>query len=149
MSSILFTPFRYNWEINGVNEGTSRVAWHLFDTTGIYTAQVIVADTIGCADTATIQLNIFRRIIVPNVFSPNNDSQNDYFEISSGNQYFINFQVFTRSGLLVYRTKAKTIRWDGKMLSGDDVPAGIYYYIIDTDGASPPMSQNGFFYIYR
>jgi gliding motility-associated-like protein len=148
-SSILFTPLAYNWEIDGDNEGNSRVAWHLFDTTGVYNSQVIVSDTIGCADTATLQLNINRRIVVPNVFSPNNDGQNDDFVIQGNNLYFLNLQVFTRSGLLIYKTKAKTIRWDGKMLSGDEVPAGIYYYVVEAEDSNPPISQKGFFYIYR
>lgn len=88
-------------------------------------------------------------VIVPNVFTPNDDAVNDDLEIISSGKFFISFKVFTRSGLLVYKTKAKTIKWDGRMDSGEKVAAGIYFYVLEMQDSDPPVSKKGFFYIFN
>ena len=79
----------------------------------------------GCAS-ATDTLNIFKvavdSIRIPNVFTPNGDSFNQFFEIDQrmlGGQLII----YNRWGRAVYQTSAYQNNWDGA-----DVPAGVYYY---------------------
>jgi len=86
---------------------------------------------------------------IPNVFTPNGDSVNDFFivdEVTESTQ--ISLKVFSRSGLLVYEKVAALIHWDGKNYYGQDLPDGIYFYVIkDTENLYNPAT--GFFYIYR
>jgi hypothetical protein len=50
--------------------------------------------------------------------------------------------------MLVYEKEAALIHWDGKNYYGQDLPDGIYYYVIkDTENLFNPAT--GFFYIYR
>ncbi|KUG07692.1 gliding motility-associated C-terminal domain-containing protein [Solirubrum puertoriconensis] len=75
--------------------------------------------------------------VPPNVFTPNNDGRNDYFEMPSlppdfCEQRFAAITIFSRWGNKVYHSVERTFRWNGK-----DVPEGVYYYLVEyTDGRS-------------
>lgn len=141
-------PYTYSWEIEGTAiPGNSDFIVHSFDTTGNFQAYAIATDILGCTDDVSVILSINNQIQVPNVFTPNGDFKNDELIVVSNGQHFIKFQVFSKSGMLVYKTTAKTIVWDGKMSSGDIVPAGLYYYIAESDDSS--VAKKGFIYIYR
>jgi gliding motility-associated-like protein len=140
------TPFTYSWNIDGVDAGTNRTSEHTFSAIGTYNSAVIVSDAVGCKVTATKTIEIVEKLNISNVFSPNSG----LFKINSINdKYYLNFQLFTRAGLLVYKTNAKTIVWDGKMTSGENIPAGVYFYLIDAEDSNPHITQKGFLYIYR
>lgn len=104
--------------------------------------QAIVLETMA-ADSAGAILQI------PNVFSPNNDQVNDYFEVSTDGTTVYEFSVFTRSGTRIYHSLSPRIIWDGKSLDGIDLREGTYYYIIEEQGGSEPFEKAGFIYLYR
>lgn len=82
-----------------------------------------------------------------NVFTPNNDGLNDYFEVTgSGNPYFV-LHVYSRTGAPIYRGEAQEIKWDGRNNQGHLLPNGIYYYVIE-DKNGEYESTKGFVYIY-
>ncbi|MBQ9471491.1 MAG: gliding motility-associated C-terminal domain-containing protein [Bacteroidales bacterium] len=84
---------------------------------------------------------------LPNVFTPNNDGTNDYFEFAStGNPLFV-LRVFSRTGAFIYREEAQTIKWNGCNAQGNRLPNGIYYYIIE-DLNGEYETAKGFVYIY-
>lgn len=85
---------------------------------------------------------------IPNVFTPNGDSVNDYFEVKVSESTQLVLKVFSRIGMLVYEKEASFIHWDGKNYYGQDLPDGIYYYVLrDTENLYNPTT--GFLYIYR
>ena len=86
---------------------------------------------------------------IPNVFSPNNDQVNDYFEVSTDGTTVYEFSVFTRSGTRIFHSLSPRIFWDGKSLDGIDLREGTYYYIIEEQGGSNPFEKAGFIYLYR
>lgn len=119
-----------------------------YNAPGVYDVKVVLNNTDSVIYEDFIKIcQTSDSIHVPNVFTPNGDKQNDELKVISNGQHFIKFQVFSKSGMLVYKTTAKTIVWDGKMSSGEDVPAGLYYYIAEPDDSS--VAQKGFIYIYR
>ncbi len=66
---------------------------------------------------------------LPNVFTPNNDQQNDFFRPRQN--CFVNrvdMKIFNRWGQLVFETEDPSIMWDGKNSNGDDLAEGVYYY---------------------
>lgn len=70
---------------------------------------------------------------LPNIFTPNQDTYNDYFipyPFSSVEK--IDLQIFNRWGNLIFKTDDPQINWDGK-IQGTNQPAsdGVYYYICD------------------
>lgn len=75
--------------------------------------------------------------IIPQGFSPNNDSINDWFNIQGLYNIFTNHElkIFNRLGDCIFRGDNNT-PWDGKLRNGNLVPVGTYYYILnlrDTD----------------
>ncbi|MGZ3999519.1 MAG: NHL domain-containing protein, partial [Mucilaginibacter sp.] len=79
-------------------------------------------------------------IIVPNLFTPNGDGVNDYWNIKSL-IYFPQCQVsvYARSGSLVYQSHGYPKPWDGTF-NGNPLPAGTYYYVIAPQTDLPKLS---------
>ena len=86
---------------------------------------------------------------IPNVFSPNNDQVNDYFEVTTDGSTVYEFSVFTRSGTRIYHSLSPSILWDGRSIDGKELKEGTYYYVIEENGGSNPFEKAGFMYLYR
>jgi len=75
---------------------------------------------------------------IPNVFTPNGDGLNDFFQVKSLSLKSFSGQVFNRWGKLVYQWndwKSEDAGWNGlNQGTGAEVPAGTYYYIIEASG---------------
>lgn len=71
---------------------------------------------------------------IPNIFTPNNDGVNDFFDIVAEEEIreeiVINgFQIYNRFGQLVYDNDTPETGWDG-MFKGKMVPSDVYIYMI-------------------
>lgn len=103
--------------------------------------QLVTRTDLNCVDTArlTIEGRDFEGILdlhMPNVFTPNGDEINDYFEFL-GNRNLIDcieMQVFNRWGNLIFESTPGNASWDGRNFSGEPVPEGVYFYIIEVNG---------------
>ena len=85
----------------------------------------------------------------PNVFSPNNDSSNDLFEIYNENIIDFELNIFNRWGHLIYFTTNVDAFWDGKV-NGSVAKDGVYFYTYRAKGISEKqISGNGFFTLIR
>ncbi len=73
---------------------------------------------------------------MPNVFTPNSDGLNDFFNIVSKNPDFqqfirvITFKIYDRWGQLIYDNDDPTSGWDGNY-NADFAPAAVYAYYIE------------------
>lgn len=94
-----------------------------------------VTDINGCESADSIYINVDSCIVdlsVPNIFSPNGDGINDQWVIKGVGAKGWNLQIFNRWGELLYYTDMPSEKhWSGMTFSGREVPAGIYYYVID------------------
>ncbi len=93
---------------------------------------VYVVNEYGCEQSDSVFVDLLLELTVYNVFTPNNDSQNDYFEIDHAELFpEMLVEVYNRWGRLLFSTKGygDDNRWDGTS-GGKDVPVGTYYYII-------------------
>ncbi len=96
----------------------------------------------GCADTFRLESSIFveaSSLDIPNVFSPNGDSYNDYFTFSHQSIKECKVTIIDRYGKVVYRIKTDDIYswegWNGKIMNSDrDAPEGPYFYVIEAVG---------------
>lgn len=86
---------------------------------------------------------------IPNVFTPNGDQVNDYFEVSTDGTNVYEFSVFTRTGTRIFHSLSPRIIWDGNSLDGKELKDGIYYYVIEEQGGSIPFETAGFMYLFR
>ena len=67
--------------------------------------------------------------LIPNIFTPNGDGINDYFEILYFGEKSFECQVFNRWGILQFETNTARFQWEGT-INGVPVSDGVYYYII-------------------
>ena len=95
------------------------------------TYTVIGTDFNNCEDSSQVTITLDTCITepftinIPNVFTPNNDGNNDGFYIS-GTSFILNSTtIFNRWGEVVFNA------WDGRLSSGQLAPDGTYYYFID------------------
>jgi len=86
---------------------------------------------------------------IPNVFTPNGDQVNDYFEVTTDGINVYEFSIFTRAGTRIYHSLSPRIFWDGNSLDGKELKDGIYYYVIEEQGGTSPFETAGFMYLFR
>ena len=68
---------------------------------------------------------------IPNVFTPNGDNMNDrLLARTSGLVEKIDFKLYNRGGLLIFKTDKPRIDWDGTY-NGKIVSPGVYFYQCD------------------
>jgi gliding motility-associated-like protein len=79
-------------------------------------------------------------VIIPNIFTPNNDTKNEFFEIKNIEQYPKNtLQIFNRWGKEVF--SASPYNNDSEKFDGKDLPDGVYFYVLNLgDGITEPKS---------
>ena len=73
-----------------------------------------------------------KEITIPNVFSPNGDGINDFFNFEFP---FTKVLIFNRWGIEVFKTTKPNIFWDGRATNGNEAVDGTYYYIIETQNS--------------
>lgn len=64
---------------------------------------------------------------IPNIFSPNNDNQNDYLMVKGNENNFIALQIFDKFGNKVFVTTDMNISWNGQY-KNQEAKDGIYVY---------------------
>ncbi|WP_158962946.1 T9SS type B sorting domain-containing protein [Myroides fluvii] len=87
---------------------------------------------LGCTNEHSFTIQ-YKDCPIPKGFSPNGDGNNDTFDLTYHQVESI--KIYNRNGLEVYRHgKGYTKQWDGKDKSGKVLPAGTYFYILESDG---------------
>lgn len=91
----------------------------------------VTVDNNGCLDTEPFTVpNISCNI--PKGVSPNGDGDNDEFDLTGFNVRRL--EIFNRYGTKVNSFTNYTKEWRGQSDSGNDLPDGTYYYVIEREG---------------
>lgn len=91
-----------------------------------------IENEFGCTKETKIFITVIHQeeIYAPNVFSPNKDNTNDFWEIISPPDFqILDCQIYNNWGNMVYGTNGSEIRWDGKFDGKYCVPS-VYVYLI-------------------
>jgi gliding motility-associated-like protein len=107
---------------------TNQSPAHTFPGAGTYTVTQVVFNQFGCPDTFLLTITIGEGILIPNVFTPDGNGQNDVWYIPNSGMKEFHVEIFDRWGAKVFETTADEIRWDGHSTSGKLLSDGTYYY---------------------
>jgi gliding motility-associated-like protein len=116
----------YEWENDGSTDfvyifSTPRT---FIDSLVIFTAQ---NDCATIRDTVTVK-QIICNIIIPNVFTPNGDGENNALSFGGITQYPGNtLQVFNRWGALIFESENYQNNW---IPSENEIGDGVYYFVL-------------------
>jgi len=69
-------------------------------------------------------------LVIPNVFTPNNDGINDVFSIPSTGYKAVTCNIYNRHGGLVYRFFGLKGNWDGHTHAGESCVDGVYFIVV-------------------
>jgi gliding motility-associated-like protein len=137
-----FTPAtivdgEYVWDFGDGETSIGSSATHEYFDDGTYnvTLSVKVGDQ-EKVEEVIVLITEPSQIMVPNVFSPNGDIWNNYFDIEaeSKNVELISLVVFDQQGNRVFEADSYRKKWDGNDLFGDPCSAGIYSYWFEAHG---------------
>ncbi|MBA3665434.1 MAG: gliding motility-associated C-terminal domain-containing protein [Bacteroidetes bacterium] len=96
--------------------------------------------SLNTSDTVTIHVETCE-ILIPDIFTPNNDNVNDEWKIKLPNGFKLKtVAVYNRWGTLVYNiddallnsenSKIRVVRWDGRTTGGIECSDGVYFYVL-------------------
>jgi gliding motility-associated-like protein len=118
---------------------------HTFADSGTYMIVVEVIGEEGCEsvkDSVQVQVST-SKLEVPNVFSPNNDGQNDQFCVAYQSLSEYQCFVYNRWGREVFHSDNPALCWDGRIGGGQPADIGAYYYVIQAKGADGVKHKRG------
>jgi gliding motility-associated-like protein len=117
-------PYQYLWSNGNTNQDINGLV------AGTYS--VIITDSHGCTSTVAITLDQPLVLEMPTGYSPNGDGSNDYFVVHGIDAYPNNkIEIFNRWGNLVYSADHYNNRWNGYNDSGEKLPDGTYFVILE------------------
>lgn len=127
-NSLNSTQFTWNFGDN-TPEVTTRDPEHTFRNPGKYQVRLIARNLSSCkitADTTYLEIEAGTPLRAPNIITPNQDGQNDYFKITVGNVK-TSLKIYNRWGRLVYQNDDYKNNW-----GGEDLATGTYFYVVES-----------------
>ncbi|MDF2452699.1 MAG: hypothetical protein K0S26_2203 [Bacteroidota bacterium] len=152
----------YQWFANGGLIATTSSITVKPDQTTTYVLQTTQCNTSTQTVVVTYSSNcepvVVVEPIIPNVFTPNNDSINDVwrFNLGKGNT-LKSLSIYNRWGndltpsfYQLEHSKATTVLWDGRTTSGEQTPGGVYFYMLQyVDANGEEHRKNGYITLIR
>jgi gliding motility-associated-like protein len=81
-------------------------------------------------------------IQVPNVFTPNNDGHNDYFQMLTTCEVIgFNIKIYNRWGQQIFTSNDVSRSWDGSF-NGTSQDVGVYIYVLDYQSRSTGIKKH-------
>lgn len=122
---------QYLWRFGDGNTSTQATPTNSYGLDKSYSVWLTVTNSEGCVDSVmkTIKVDGAENIFVPNVFTPNQDTYNDLFEISHMGIHNYHIYIYNRWGGLVYESNNPDGGWDGKS-NGSICPESVYVFLI-------------------
>lgn len=153
-SSQFATGFSWDFD-DGSFDNTTDVnesVQNAFGSAGVYDVVLVASNGIcSTSDTLQVIVNPFDPpyIKVPNVFTPNNDGDNDHFLFEMKNIVSIKAILINRWGNQIMEMNELDDKWDGT-LNGNQASEGTYFYKYTATGIDGSViSGQGFFELLR
>ncbi|WP_417602458.1 gliding motility-associated C-terminal domain-containing protein [Owenweeksia hongkongensis] len=121
---------RVVWDFGDGETSSVESALHSYQRSGKYIITLNVMDPNGCSyqyhDTVFINA---KDLVIPNIFTPNGDGQNDMMEITGDDIQSYTLNVYDRNGAQVI--SLNNLSWDGNSHNGQPAADGVYFYILE------------------
>ena len=129
----------YHWDFDNSDTSNLQNPKTVYVAEGTYRTLLTVSNQFGCEDTLSKTYKVFDQpsLMIPNVFSPNNDLLNEYFYAKSVGIKTFKMEIFNRWGQLIFESDdaAENKGWDGNY-KGSACAEGVYYYHIYAKGVN-------------
>lgn len=127
------TTLTYNWSFGDGNTDTIQNPSNTYLNHGDFNPVLVVTEYNGCTDTASILIAVDGELIVviPNVFTPNFDDNNDIFGVDVSNAKTVKAVIYNRWGQLLYEWDGTDGGWDGRTTAGLESAEGTYFYLFE------------------
>ena len=126
-------PYTYLWA-NGSTDSTTNLSIN----PGPLSIQVM--DNNACTLDTLFTITAMTPECVPNVFTPNNDNVNDFWNLEKAFIYDdTEVRVYGRFGQKIFESTGYELPWDGTNNNGKDVPQGAYFYHIKLGNGFEPI----------
>lgn len=147
-------PVSYLWKLDGYVLSTTDSSKYIVKDLhfGEHVISVTVRDTNGCEHVDYLKLFVDVAVILHdvNIFTPNNDGHNDVLVFPSQGVRSMHVKIYDRWGLKLFEWKDPETGWNGTTTSGEAVPEGTYYYLIDfEDYYGNTHQKSGFVHLMR
>jgi gliding motility-associated-like protein len=121
MDTLMFT-----WNFGDGATSSEQQPQHAYAAVGEYTVSLKAENSQGCytVDSLTVIIKEDFVFIVPNIFTPNGDGNNDEFKILLQGVQTIHLEIYNRWGRKVYETNDINATWDGGKQKD-----GVYFWI--------------------
>jgi gliding motility-associated-like protein len=129
------------------------------DTAGVYTLTLVASNGAAhCNDTTSLQIVVYDslQVIVPNVFTPNNDGANDAFGLTSNVALTGSLVILNRWGNIVLEKTFSTTAgvfeplWDGTSTGSVPATEGVYFYRLRlVQEIGEDLEVDGFLHLVR
>ena len=132
LTTVDMAGYKYKWSPDDGSLNNSEifnpVAMPLKTTTYVVT----VTDEAGCTATASVTIMVKScadAVFIPNAFSPNGDSKNDFFLPRSQFITKMNMVIYNRWGQKLFETSEQNPGWDGTF-KGERLGPDVFGYLI-------------------
>ena len=116
---------------------------HIYNEPGCYEPYLVVMNRniAECRDTAFLDECVLvgkeSKLEVPNIFSPNGDGINDYFQVKAQTLKSFHGTILNRYGNVMFEWddwETEEAGWDGSLYGSTKATPGVYFYVIEAEG---------------
>ena len=107
-----------------------------YTSAGSYSVTLFALGQKNCNDSSTYAFRISdsSSVVIPTVFTPNRDEINDLFRPITTGLLSLNASILGRDGILISTWNTINGFWDGRTVSGEVCPEGVYFVVIEATG---------------
>jgi gliding motility-associated-like protein len=145
----------YYWYFGDGGFDSTKNPIHIYDTGTYHIYLIAYNNTNRCTnhpDSSGLTITVENcELAIPNVFSPNGDGMNDFFNLIADGYFNYHLIIFDRWGLKIFESSNAAYQWNGRVNNtGGECPDGTYYYIFSgNDPAGSLISNKGFISLIR